>query len=213
MMKKKAKKPALLALLLATSALAPSMAAAAEVRLKSNDGGIDLIGEFVELKDDHYVINTALGQLRIAAGRVQCEGDACPQAITVDSDVVIVGSDTIGVGLMPFLIDGYATSKDGIVDEQNQSGSMVKSNLVANGGYGDPIGSFSVASTSSADAFSGLRDPAVKIGMSSRRGSSAAQLRRRQHDRHRPGTRGRGGQHLGGSQRGKPAVLDRVAGP
>ena len=179
MMKKKAKKPALLALLLATSALAPSMAAAAEVRLKSNDGGIDLIGEFVELKDDHYVINTALGQLRIAAGRVQCEGDACPQAITVDSDVVIVGSDTIGVGLMPFLIDGYATSKDGIVDEQNQSGSMVKSNLVANGGYGDPIGSFSVASTSSADAFSGLRDPAVKIGMSSRRilPAEARQLR------------------------------------
>ncbi len=131
------------------------------------------------VEDDYYIISTALGQLRVEAGRVLCTGDACPRADIPASDIVAVGSDTVGVGLMPFLIDGFATSLGGVIETQTTAGAVVTSNLVGEGGFGDPIGTFSVASTSSSDAFSGLRDAGVKIGMSSRRilPAEARQLR------------------------------------
>ena len=167
------------AVLLASTALAPNLAAAQEVTLTSIDGSINIAGNLIEFVDDHYIIGTALGQLRVEAGRVQCEGEACPRPDIPASDVVAVGSSTVGIGLMPFLIDGFATANNGIVDSQTTDGDVVTSSLVADGGFGDPIGTFSVSSTSSADAFSGLREPTVKLGMSSRRilPAEARQLR------------------------------------
>ncbi len=173
------KSSALLAFMLASTSIAPTVLSADPVTLTSNDGSINIAGEFIEFKDDYYIIETALGQLRVEAGRVQCNGDACPRADLSAADVLAVGSDTVGIGLMPFLIDGFATSYNGVIDQQSAEGSIVTSTLVADGGYGDPIGTFSVSSTSSSDAFAGLRDPSVKLGMSSRRilPAEARQLR------------------------------------
>ncbi len=173
------KRNSLIAVLMTSCALIPGALTAQEVTLTSNDGSINIVGDFVDLVDDYYIINSALGQLRVEAGRVQCEGDACPRADIPASDVVAVGSDTVGLGLMPFLIDGFATSKDGVIEQQKTDGDVVTSSLVGDGGFGDPIGTFSVSSTSSSDAFSGLREPTVKIGMSSRRilPAEARQLR------------------------------------
>ncbi len=173
------KRNSILALLLASSALVPSALTAQEVTLTSNDGSINIVGDFVDLVDDYYIIESALGQLRVEAGRVKCNGDACPKTDVPASDVVAVGSETIGVGLMPFLIDGFATAQDGVIESQTKNGNVMTSNLVGDGGFGDPIGTFSVSSSTSIDAFSGLRDENVKLGMSSRRilPAEARQLR------------------------------------
>ncbi|PUB18684.1 phosphate ABC transporter substrate-binding/OmpA family protein [Yoonia sediminilitoris] len=169
----------LFAIMLASVAIIPCAANAQSITLTSNDGSINIVGDFIDLVDDYYIINSALGELRVEAGRVQCNGDACPRVAVAASDVVMVGSGTVGVGLVPFLIDGFATSQNGVIEDQSQSGAITTSSLVGEGGFGEPIGTFSVSATASADAFSGLRDPAVKIGMSSRRiqPAEARQLR------------------------------------
>lgn len=169
----------LFAVAIASTAISPLAAYSQEITLTSNDGAINIVGNFIEFTDDAYVVETALGRLQIKAGRVQCSGDACPRFDAPASDVVMVGSDTIAEGLMPFLVEGFATSMNGVIESQDQDGNIVTSLLVAEGGFGDPIGSFSVASTDTAGAFAALRDPSVKIGLATRRiePAEARQLR------------------------------------
>ena len=83
-----------------------------QVTLKSSDGTVNIVGDFVAFEDNNYVVNTGLGDLRISAARVRCEGEACPEINTGSADVVIAGSDTVGLGLMPLLIAGYASHLD-----------------------------------------------------------------------------------------------------
>ena len=108
----------------AASGLMLSTAAmAGEVNLKSADGTVNLTGEFVEFKDDNYVIKTALGDLRISASRVSCLGESCPQFDTTEADVEIAGSETIGLGMMPLLMSGFAAFLDADAELTNTSPS------------------------------------------------------------------------------------------
>lgn len=144
-------------------------ASAQEVLLKSSDGTISVNGQLQSFEDGHYTIQTVLGSMRIAALNIICEGEACPDLSSGVEDVVVAGSDTLGDGLMPLLISGFAAQNGGITESVEQSGAISVTNLVGEGGFGDPIGTFSVSSTSSADAFAALQDKNTQIGMSSRR--------------------------------------------
>jgi phosphate transport system substrate-binding protein len=141
-----------------------------EVALKSADGTVNLVGEFVDFKDDHYIIRTALGDLRISAARVRCEGDACPTFETATADIVIAGSDTVGLGLMPLMLSGYASHLDAeaSIKATEQEGQII-ANFVGDGGFGDEMGSYLVTSTTSGDAFKTLQGKTAQIGMASRR--------------------------------------------
>ncbi len=148
----------------------PMSVLADEVTLKSADGTVNLVGEFVDFVDDNYVIRTGLGDLRIAANRVRCEGDACPVFDTATADIQIAGSDTVGLGMMPLLISGYASHLNAEASViATETRGQILANLVGDGGFGDEIGSYLVTSTSSGDAFSTLLDGTAQIGMSSRR--------------------------------------------
>ncbi|MEL6586530.1 MAG: phosphate ABC transporter substrate-binding/OmpA family protein [Pseudomonadota bacterium] len=147
---------------------APAMAE--QVTLKSADGTVDLTGEFVEFSENAYVIRTALGELRLSAERVRCEGAACPTFETASADIVIKGSDTVGLGVMPLLLEGYGGYLDAeatisATGTQNE----VLASLVGDGGFGDEIGSLLVTSSGSDDAFAGLLDQSAQLGMSARR--------------------------------------------
>ena len=154
---------------LATGMMLSTAAVADEVTLKSADGTVNLVGEFVEFKDDNYVIRTALGDLRISASRVRCEGAACPQLDNVTVDVQIAGSDTIGLGMMPLLMSGFAATLDADAELVNTAAGQTIATLVSDGGFGDEIGSYLVSATSDDDAFSALLGGSAKVGMSSRR--------------------------------------------
>ena len=150
--------------------LTPWAASADEVNLLSADGPVNLVGEFVEFADDNYVIRTSLGELRIAASRVRCEGEACPTFETATADINIKGSDTVGLGMMPLLLSGYATfleAEASIVSTSVED--EVLANFVGEFGFGDELGSFLITSTGSGDAFATLLDQTAQIGMSSRR--------------------------------------------
>ena len=147
-----------------------SFAHAAEVTLRSSDGTVNMTGEFVDFQDNAYIIATALGELRIAANRVSCLGDACPDLNAGEADIVISGSDTIGLGLMPLLLEGYAGSLGAAAELGNAANSNdVFASLTADDGFGDEIASFLVQSTGSGDAFGNLLAKTAEIGMSSRR--------------------------------------------
>ena len=99
---------ALGALTFATAIMLPSIMTAGEVQLTSNDGTLDMRGQFISFEDNTYLIGTPLGELRVSASRVSCTGADCPQLEVVAADVHITGSDTIGLGLMPLLLEGYS---------------------------------------------------------------------------------------------------------
>jgi len=152
------------------ASLLPVVAFSDEVVLKAADGSVNVVGELIEFVDDNYVIRTTLGEFRISASRVRCEGEACPTFDTTVADVVLAGSDTVGLGMMPLLLSGYASflGAEASVNATEKEGEVL-ANFVGEGGYGDELGSYLVTSTTSGDAFSTLLDKSAEIGMASRR--------------------------------------------
>lgn len=164
------RKAAIGAAVAATTGLVPFAVMADEVTLKSADGTVNLTGEFVEFNGENYVIRTALGDLRISAARVRCEGAACPTFDTSNAGVQITGSDAMGVGLMPLLLTGYAShmNAEASIVETAQEGQLI-ADLIADSGFGDEIGSYLVTSSSTDGAFTAMLDETADIGMASRR--------------------------------------------
>lgn len=145
-------------------------ARAEQVVLKSADRSIDLTGDLVDFVDQFYVLRTALGDLRISAERVSCEGSGCPDLDSAEVDYVIAGSDTVGQGLMPLLLEGYGGHIDAettIVATSNPA--EVTAKFVEDQGYGEQLGHYMISSTGSSDAFTSLLDQKADLGMSARR--------------------------------------------
>ena len=157
------------ALALAFGATVAPSAFAGEVTLKSTDGTVNITGEFIEIKDDAYVIQSGLGPIRVALSRVICEGESCPELETTEAEVTIVGSDAIGLGMMPLLMTGYASTLDADAELTNTATGETVATLIDDGGFGDEIGTYLVSSTDDANAFASLIDGSATIGMSSRR--------------------------------------------
>lgn len=147
----------------------PSAALADIVTLRSTDGTINVTGEFVDLSEDTYVLRTALGDLRIAASSVVCDGAACPSFADVSADVVIAGSQAMARGLMPLLLQGFAASMDADAEIQNTGVNDTVATLWADGGFGDEIGAYQVSATDDAAAFEALLNGESQIGLAARR--------------------------------------------
>lgn len=166
---KKQLKASAAGLALATGLVFPASTFASEITLKSTDGTINVAGEFIDFIDDTYVIRTALGDLRISASSMICEGDACPSFDDVIADVTIVGSEAIGLGMMPLLMTGFASSLDADAEITNTSAGETLATLIGDGGFGDEIGSYLVTATDDDAAFEALLEGTATVGMSSRR--------------------------------------------
>ncbi|WP_394178882.1 substrate-binding domain-containing protein [Yoonia maritima] len=166
----KRKSAALGIMTLASSLTIAGMAHAGEVTLSSGDGTVNMTGEFIDFQDNAYIIATALGELRVAASRVSCSGASCPTFDTVETDITIGGSDVVGSGLMPLLLEGYAGALNAAASLGNtgQNGELIAT-LTADQGFGDDLVSFLVASTGSSDGFQQLLSGDAEIAMSSRR--------------------------------------------
>ena len=149
--------------------MTPVAGMADEVTLRSTDGTINVTGELVEVKDGSYIIRTALGELGIAQSRVVCEGAACPSFEPEAVDVAIVGSEAIGLRLMPLLMAGYASLQDAEAEVKNVSAGQAVATMIGDGGFGDELGSYSVSAVGDSNAFSALLSQDAALGMSTRR--------------------------------------------
>lgn len=155
--------------LLGATALAGT-ASADQVNLRSTDGTINLVGDLISFNEEYYLLQTELGDLRVSAEKVRCEGEGCPVFKEILPDVVIGGADTLTEGLMPLLLAGYATNADAeATTEKTQEQNAFAATLIGEGGFGDKIGTYLVQSASSDDAFTGLLENEIQVGMSSRR--------------------------------------------
>lgn len=142
---------------------------AQDVTLTSTDGTMSLVGELVGVESDNYIIRTSLGDLRVATSSMICEGAACPTFENAAADIVITGSEALGLGLMPLLMSGYASSLDAETEVNNAAAGQTLVKLIGDGGFGDEIGSYLVSATGDDNAFQALLDGSANIGMSSRR--------------------------------------------
>ena len=147
----------------------PGASSADEVTLKSVDGSVDLVGELLRFENNVYTVRTIIGELNVSAEQVRCSGADCPVFDEVETDLVLAGSDTVGLGLMPLLLEGWAASQDAEASMINTPGSAdVIAQIVGDQGFGEPINAVKVSSTTSGDAFRYLLSGEADIGMASR---------------------------------------------
>lgn len=167
---KKTKVAVALAMSAAFLAASPVAAQDNTIVLKSSDGSANLTGQLVGFNDGFYTIDTDIGRFRVSSARMTCEGDACPEIAVSEANVTFVGSDTVGLGLMPLLITGYANSLGADVDLTNGSNAgEVLAEIIGDDGFGDKVGEFLIASKSSGAAFPALETKTAEIGMTARR--------------------------------------------
>ncbi|RED18111.1 substrate-binding domain-containing protein [Pontivivens insulae] len=155
------------ALAAAIAAMTAGAGYAQQVSLQSYDGSITLRGDLLEFDGQNYQIATAIGTITIDANQVSCEGDACPAPELLMSEFRIAGSDTIGVELMPALIEGYSFALDADIaaNELNADGSIA---LAIEDLGGTPLADIEIAIANSGAGFQELLSGAATIGMASR---------------------------------------------
>lgn len=148
----------------------PASAQDAQISLNSVDGSANLQGTLIDFADGFYTIETDLGRFRVSAARMTCEGAACPEIVASDANVIFAGSDTIGLGLMPLLLTGFANEQGAEIDVSNgtKPGDVI-ADVIGDDGFGDKIGQYLISSATSASAFPALLDKSATIGMASRR--------------------------------------------
>ncbi len=151
----------------------PQFASAQEITLTSPDGSFSASGTFIAFEDGLYTIATTLGNMRIDAATVTCEGSACPSTAPeipeIEADVRFAGSDTVGDGLMPLLLAGYGAQHNAFVEQLPTNDGTTALELIADEGYGETIGVFQIDSSSSSRAFPELLEGTAEFGMASRR--------------------------------------------
>jgi phosphate transport system substrate-binding protein len=80
------------------------------VTLTSLDGTTEVEGELLSFDGQTYTVRTGLGTIGVPADQVSCAGEGCPVRMAYGGHFAIAGSNTIGDGLMPALVEGYADS-------------------------------------------------------------------------------------------------------
>ncbi|MEM8868838.1 MAG: phosphate ABC transporter substrate-binding/OmpA family protein [Pseudomonadota bacterium] len=105
-----------LALVMGTSAGAPSAVTAQSVVLTNTDTGLVLEGKMTSFEDGVFTVATTFGNFEINGDMVECSGTGCPIGHASAFDFHISGSPAIGSSLMPLLIEGFAVMNDGKVD-------------------------------------------------------------------------------------------------
>lgn len=78
-----------------------------DVTMTTLKGDMVVSGTYLRHENGYYVIETAIGEMRMAADMVICEGAGCPEGVLAE-DIKIVGSQILTQRLMPVLLEGYS---------------------------------------------------------------------------------------------------------
>ncbi|MBL4874597.1 MAG: substrate-binding domain-containing protein [Rhodobacteraceae bacterium] len=84
---------------------------AANITLRSPDGAFSLSGELVEFDGIAYIMDSAIGRVRIEVNLVICVGDDCPDLSALSNDFMVVITNAVGKSLLPMLLEDFATSE------------------------------------------------------------------------------------------------------
>jgi phosphate transport system substrate-binding protein len=157
-------------------AFSPPPAFSQEVTLKLNTGGLTFTGNLISFDGDNYVVETeALGQIRVSAEKFGCQGTGCPQAATTaavvtpattTATVQLRGSTTIGLELLPAIIEKYAAANDATVTRNDTDPTKFDLRLADE--KGEPLVAFDFETQGTSNAFASLASGEADIGMASR---------------------------------------------
>lgn len=168
-------KKSILAMTTALFWLSISTVQADIVTLRSLDENTEMTGSLLGFDGDTYQLETVIGVLSLSVSQVTCEGADCPDLMADVNEFVIAGSNTLGLKMMPALIDAYAFELGGDLEvEAISSDQIVYTIFDANG---DVYSIITVNLGTSNDAFAALESRDASIGLSSRRVTTAERNR------------------------------------
>jgi phosphate transport system substrate-binding protein len=150
------------------------------VVLTQNNATASKSGQLLGFEDGFYILLTEDGgTIRVPSDAVTCEGPGCPEvasealvvvpAPTIDTstaNIRFTGSDTIGLKLLPAMMEDYAASLN--ADIESTFISEEETYVRYRDANGEQINSIFVISTGSGDAFDGLEARTADFGMTSR---------------------------------------------
>ncbi|MDH3669026.1 MAG: phosphate ABC transporter substrate-binding/OmpA family protein, partial [Paracoccaceae bacterium] len=158
---------AAIAVIAALSCLQPSPSIAGpDVGLVSLDGSTTIEGELIDYDGKVYTLRTAVGVVKIDAAQVTCDGEGCPGQGGAGGQFDITGSNVIGDGLMPALIEGYGDALDAIVLREVGAGINEHIYRVVDDA-GSEIATIGVSAHGTATAYPALADGSAAIGIAS----------------------------------------------
>lgn len=140
----------------------------APIELRSHDGSIAIEGQLLEYSDGFYIIDTALGRMRIDASEMDCIGAICPVTEAASPRFGIYGSRTVGTTLIPSLLGGYAASVGATLEitETGDDATRIAKLINADGSIRAEI---DLQTRGSGSAFPALADRVADIGLADRR--------------------------------------------
>ena len=113
--------------------MAPLLARAQDITLRSQDGGVELTGTLLGFDGQFYRIQTRFGELTVDGSGVTCEGVGCPSLIDYVAEIDITGSATMGRILLPALIESFARRGDMIAAREAEDSAHIQYTLKAAG--------------------------------------------------------------------------------
>jgi phosphate transport system substrate-binding protein len=144
------------------------------VTLTSRDGATTVEGELLGHDGQTYTLRTSLGTITIAADQVTCAGEGCPggtaSAARFDApaEFALQGSNIIGDGLIPELVDGFALSLE--ADAVREVGAARNERVFrVTTRDGAEIAAIPAGAHGTATAFPALAEGAAAFGLASRR--------------------------------------------
>ncbi len=116
-------------------------ASAQDVTLTSPDGSVELIGTLLSFDGEFYRLESIYGELTVDGSGVLCDGPACPSLQNFVAEVRISGSATMGLVLMPALIEGFAL-RNSFVAEREDTADTSFNYTLGNQADGEPVARF-----------------------------------------------------------------------
>jgi phosphate transport system substrate-binding protein len=116
-------------------------ASAQDVTLTSPDGSIELSGTLLGFDGEFYRMESIYGELTVDGSGVLCDGPACPNLQNFVAEVRISGSATMGLVLMPALIEGFAL-RNSFVAEREDTADASFNYTLSNQTDGEPVARF-----------------------------------------------------------------------
>ncbi|MEP5759961.1 MAG: phosphate ABC transporter substrate-binding/OmpA family protein [Litoreibacter sp.] len=106
----------------------------------------------------------------IAAGALGSSTATFAQSADEVTNVRVAGSDAMGLGFMPLLMEAYAAvrGEESVITDTDVAGQYTV-DYIGEDGFGDKVEGHLVTTSSSSGAFDALLDGSAEIGMSSRR--------------------------------------------
>ena len=135
--------------------LAAGPAAAEDVVLRSQDGGVSITGTLLGFDGEFYRIASQYGELTVDSSGVRCEGVACPSLTDFVAELRVSGSATIGRVLLPALIEGFAL-REGFVSAREEIDASRTIYTLQNAETGKPLARFDLESRNTDEGFADL---------------------------------------------------------